>query len=147
MRRPNTILREVRWSEQPQRLAGWLNPVVASPAAPLESAAALDALGPSLMPRTSRLQGISIGLSVLAARATTGVAEKLTRMAVPADAPLGRQLAVRAAIGGTGAALAALPQRDGQRLWIASLQSTGRLLRAGAAGGAIHDLGLGLQQR
>jgi len=147
MRRPNTILREVRWSEQPQRLAGWLNPVVASPAAPLESAAALDALGPSLMPRTSRLQGISIGLSVLAARATTGVAEKLTRMAVPADAPLGRQLAVRATIGGTGAALAALPQRDGQRLWIASLQSTGRLLRAGAAGGAIHDLGLGLQQR
>jgi len=147
MRRPNTILREVRWSEQPQRLAGWLNPVVASPAAPLESAAALDALGPSLMPRTSRLQGISIGLSVLAARATTGVAEKLTRMAVPADAPLGRQLAVRAAIGGTGAALAALPQRDSQRLWIASLQSTGRLLRAGAAGGAIHDLGLGLQQR
>ena len=147
MRRPNTILREVRWSEQPQRLAGWLNPVVASPASPLESAAALDALGPSLMPRTSRLQGISIGLSVLAARATTGVAEKLTRMAVPADAPLGRQLAVRATIGGTGAALAALPQRDGQRLWIASLQSTGRLLRAGAAGGAIHDLGLGLQQR
>jgi hypothetical protein len=46
-------------------VAGWLNPVVASPAAPLETFAALDALGPSLMPRTSRLQGIAMGLSAL----------------------------------------------------------------------------------
>jgi uncharacterized membrane protein len=121
--------------------------VVASPAAPLESVAALDACGPSLMPRTSRLQGVSIGLTVLGARATTGVVEKLTRMAVSADAPLGAQLAARAAIGGAGTALAALPERDGQRLWMASLRSTGRLLRAGAAGGAIHDLGNFIQRR
>jgi uncharacterized membrane protein len=137
----------VDWSDQARRLARWLNPVVASPAAPLETFAALDALGPSLMPRTSRLQGVSMGLSVLAARATTGAAERLTRAAAPADAPIGRLLAARAVIGGAGAALVALPERDGERLWAASLRSAGRLLRAGAAGGALHDLGSYVQQR
>jgi hypothetical protein len=57
--------------------------------------AALDALGPSLMPRTSRLQGIAMG----------------------------------------------------ERLWLVSLRATGRLLRAGAAGGAVHDLGRAVQRR
>jgi uncharacterized membrane protein len=147
MRRLTTMLGEVRWSDQARRLAGWLNPVVSSPAAPLETFAALDAVGPSLMPRTSRLAGISMGLSVLGARATTGAVERLTRLAVPNDASLGAQLAARAAIGGDGAALARLPERDGERLWTASLRSAGRLLRAGAAGGAIHDLGSALQQR
>jgi uncharacterized membrane protein len=145
--RLSTMFREVQWSEQARRLARWQNPVVASPAAPLESVAALDALGPSLMPRTSRLQGVSMGLSVLGARATTGVVEQLTRLAVPAEAPLGRRLAARAAIGGAGAALAALPERHGQRLWVASLRSAGLQLRAGGAGGALHDLGRHLQER
>jgi uncharacterized membrane protein len=147
MRQLGTMIREVNWSDQVGRLAGWLNPVVASPAAPLETFAALDALGPSLMPRTSRLAGVSMGLSVLGARATTGVVERLTRTAVPATAPLGRQLVARAAIGGAGAALAAFPEHDGERLWMASVRTTGRLLRAGAAGGAIHDLGRYVQQR
>src|SRR5213083_3424069 len=111
MRRIGRVVGEVDWSDQVRRLARWLNPVVASPAAPLETFAALDALGPSLMPRTSRLQGIAMGLSVLGARATTGVVEQLTRMAVAADAPFPRQLAARAAIGGAGTALAAVPER------------------------------------
>ena len=63
---------DIRWSDQAIRLARWQNPVVASPAAPLETVAALFALEPSLMPRTSKLQGVSMGLSVLGARATTG---------------------------------------------------------------------------
>jgi uncharacterized membrane protein len=147
MRRLSRALGDVDWSNQAWRLARWLNPVVASPAAPLETFAALDALGPSLMPRTSRLQGVSVGLSVLAARATTGAAELLTRAAVPADASLRRLLATRAVIGGAGAALVALPERDGERLWAASVRSAGRLLRAGAAGGAIHDLGRYVQER
>jgi uncharacterized membrane protein len=147
MRRLTTVLRDVDWPDQGRRLAGWLNPVVASPAAPLETIAALDALGPSLMPRTSRLAGVSMGLSVLAARSTTSVAERLTRAVAPADAPLGRQLAARAVVGGAGAALARLPQRDGERLWAASARSAGLLLRAGAAGGAIYDLGHALQAR
>jgi uncharacterized membrane protein len=147
MRRVAIRVRDVDWSEQAGRLARWLNPVMSSPAAPLESVAALDALGPSLMPRTSRLAGMSMGMSVLGARATTGVVEQLTRLAVPADAPLPRQLAARAAIGGAGTALAAVPERDGQHLWVAALRSSGLLLGAGAAGGAIHDVGTFVQRR
>ena len=146
-RRLSSVVGEVAWSDQTRRLAGWLNPVIASPAAPLETFAALDALGPSLMPRTSRLAGVAMGLSVLGARASAGAAERLTRAAVPADAPFGRQLAARAVIGAAGTALAALPERDGERLWVASARTTGRLLRAGAAGGAVHDLGRAVQER
>src|SRR5918995_642791 len=120
MPRLRSLVGEAGLSERARWLARWLNPVVASPAAPLETFAALDALGPSLMPRTSRLQGIAMGLSVLGARATAGA-------------------------GGT--ALASLPERDGERLWVASARTTGRLLRAGAAGGAVHDLGRALQDR
>jgi uncharacterized membrane protein len=147
MRRVNSVVGEVSWADQARRLAGWVNPVVASPAAPLETFAALDALGPSLMPRTSRLQGVAMGLSVLGARATAGVGERLTSLVVPAEAPLGRQLASRALVGAVGTSLAALPERDGERLWLASVRSAGRLLRAGAAGGAIHDLGRAVQGR
>jgi uncharacterized membrane protein len=147
MGRLTTAIGEVDWSDRMRRLAWWLNPAVSSPATPLEAFAALDAIGPSLMPRTSRLQGVAMGLSVLGARATTGAAERLTRAAVPADAPIGRRLATRAVIGVAGTALAAMPERDGERLWMASVRSTGRLLRAGAAGGTIHDLGSLLQQR
>jgi uncharacterized membrane protein len=147
MRQLSSVVGAVDWPGQGRRLAGWLNPVVASPAAPLETFAALDALGPSLMPRTSRLQGISMGLSVLGARVAAGAAERLTRAAVPAGAPIGRQLATRALIGAGGTALTLLPERDGERLWMASLRTAGRLLRAGAAGGAVHDLGHGLQER
>jgi uncharacterized membrane protein len=141
-----TVLRDVGRSDPARRLARGLNPV-ASPAAPRETVAALDALGPSLMPRTSRLQGLAMGLCVLGARATSGVAETLTRMVAPADAPLRRQLVARAAIGGAGAALAAVPERDGEQLWVASLRSTGLLLRDSAASGVVHDLGRLLQQR
>jgi uncharacterized membrane protein len=142
-----SLVGDASWSHRVRRLAGWLNPVVASPAAPLETFAALDALGPSLMPRTSRLQGIAMGLSVLGARATTSAAERLSNMVIPAEAPLGTQLAARALIGAGGATLASLPERDGQRLWVASARTAGRLLRAGAAGGAVHDLGRALQGR
>ena len=142
-----SLVGEADWPGRVRRLAGWLNPVVASPAAPLETFAALDALGPSLMPRTSRLQGIAMGLSALGARATASAAERLTNMAVPDEAPLGRQLATRALIGAGGTALASLPERDGERLWAASVRTAGRLLRAGAAGGIVHDLGRAVQER
>jgi uncharacterized membrane protein len=147
MRRLNSVVGEVSWSDQGRRVAGWLNPVVASPGAPLETFAAMDALGPSLMPRTSRLQGIAMGLSVLGARATTGAAERLTGLVLPDGASLARQLATRAAVGVGGTALVLLPERDGERLWMASVRTTGRLLRAGAIGGVIHDLGRAVQDR
>jgi len=45
-------------------------------------------------------------------------------------------------------ALAAVPEPPvGQHFWIASLRSTGQLLRDGAAAGAVHDLGRWLQRR
>ena len=78
-----------------QELARWLNPAAASPSAPRETVAALDAFGPSLMPRTATLHGVAMGLGMLGARATTGVVEKLTRLAVPADASLPAQLVAR----------------------------------------------------
>jgi uncharacterized membrane protein len=147
MRRLSAVLGEARGSNEVQELARWLNPVAASPAAPRETVAALDAFGPSLMPRTATLHGVAMGLGMLGARATTGVVEKLTRVAVPADAPLPAQLVVRVVIGGAGAALAAVPERHCHRLWVASLRSTGQLLRDGAAGAAVHDLGRWVQRR
>jgi uncharacterized membrane protein len=147
MRRLTAVVGEVRWSGQMQELARWLNPVAASPAAPREAVAALDSFGPTLMPRTARLQGVAMGLGVLGARATTSMVEKLTRMVVPADAPLPAQLAARAVIGGAGVALAAVPERHCRRLWVASLRSTGQLLRDGAAAAAVHDLGRWVQRR
>jgi uncharacterized membrane protein len=147
MRRLSAVLGEARGSSQMQELARWLNPVAASPAAPRETVAALDAFGPSLMPRTPRLHGVAMGLGMLGARATTGVVERLTRLAVPADAPLPAQLMARAVIGGAGAALAAVPERHCRKLWVASLRSTGQLLRDGAAGAAVHDLGRWVQRR
>jgi uncharacterized membrane protein len=130
-----------------QELARWLNPAAASPSAPRETVAALDAFGPSLMPRTATLHGVAMGLGMLGARATTGVVEKLTRLAVPADASLPAQLVARAVIGGAGAALAAVPERHCHKLWAASLRSTGQLLRDGAGGAAVHDLGRWVQGR
>ena len=147
MRRLSAGLGVGAWSDQARRLARELNPLAASPSAPREPVAAVDALGPSLMPRTARLQGVAMGLSVLGVRATTGVVETLTRTAVPADAALPAQLTARAVVGGAGAVLAAVPERAGQKLWVAGVRSTGRLLRDGAAGGAVHDLGRFLQRR
>ena len=68
MQRLTVVLRKVGWSDEARRLARGLNPVAASPAAPRETVAVLDAFGPSLMPRTARLQGVAMGLGVLGAR-------------------------------------------------------------------------------
>ena len=72
MRRLSAVLGEARGSDQVRELAGWLNPVAVSPAAPRETVAAVDACGPSLMPRsTATLHGVAMGLGMLGARATT----------------------------------------------------------------------------
>jgi uncharacterized membrane protein len=147
MRRLTEAVRAGRRWERARQLASGLNPVVVSPAAPREKVAALDAWGPSLMPRSARSQGVAMGLGVLGARATSGAAELLTRMAAPPEAPLRARLLARAVVGGAGAALAAVPERHCRRLWVASLRSTGVLLRDGAAGGAVHDVGHWLQRR
>jgi len=146
MQRGSPTLGHVEWLRRTRRLAGWLNPVLASPAAPAESLAAVNALAPSLMPRTSRLDGIVIGCSVLGARAVTSGVESLVRTAAPADATLRRQLLVRGLVGAAGVALARIPERDGQHVSIAAARSAGVLIRAGAAGGVVHEVGRWLQQ-
>jgi uncharacterized membrane protein len=147
MPRLNATSDSARWWEQLQRLATWLDPAAAFPAAPQEAAAAVDAMAPSLMPRTAQVQGVAMGLTVLATRSTTYAFERLARTAVPTHAPLATQLLARAVLGGTGAALAALPERHGEELWVATVRSTGQLLRGAAASRAVHDLGRWLQRR
>jgi len=147
MLRATVLLRERGWDARVRRLARALSPVAVSPAAPRETVAALDAWGPSLMPRSARVRGVTMGLGVLGARATSRVAERLTKKLAPADAPLPARLAAWAVVGGAGAALAALPERHRHKLWVASLQSTGLLLRDGAAGGVVHDVGRWVQRR
>ncbi len=141
LRRVQQQFSEVAASDVVRRVARSMNPVVASPSAPLESYAALDALSPSLMPRTSALMGTGMGLSALAARVATRAAEQVVRAVVTPGAPVGRRLLSRAVVGGVGAALAALPDRPDERLWKATLRSSGRLLYGGAIGGAVHDVG------
>ncbi len=135
------------WSDGLRRVAQWLNPVTSSPAAPFETGAFLDSFGPSLMPRTSALQGFMTGLAVLTARASTAQVEQITGTMVPTDATLARKVGARAAVAGTGIAAAALPERDGERLWRSGLRSGGRLLWAGALGGALYDVGTHLRDR
>jgi Alpha/beta-hydrolase family/Alpha/beta-hydrolase family N-terminus len=147
MRRATVVLREGGLEAQARRLARALSPVAVSPAAPRETVAALDAWGPSLMPRSARVRGVAMGLGILGARATSGMAEKLARTVVPLDASLPSQLVGWAVVGGAGAALAVVPERHCQKLWVALLQSTGLLLRDGAAGGAVHDVGRWLERR
>ena len=90
-------------------VARWLNPVAGSPSSPLETTVFLDSFGPSLMPRTSVHQGLASGLSVLAARGVTKVAEIPFNAVVPADAGLAAHLTGRAVMGAAGVALSELP--------------------------------------
>lgn len=130
-----------------RKSARWANPIAGSPAAPLETAAFLDSFGPSLMPHSSTLQGVSAGMSVLAARGTMAIVESATGAIVNKDDPLSHHLLMRGFLGGVGQALSRLPVRDGEPLSRAGVRTTGRLLRAGAVGGAIYDVGRKAQER
>jgi uncharacterized membrane protein len=130
-----------------QRIARWINPVIGSPAGPLETTVFVDSFGPSLMPRTSVHQGVATGLSVLAARAVTKVADVPYAVMVPDDAGLARQLAMRGVMGGVGESLAGIPEIEGETMWRSGARTSGRLIRAAAIGGAIYDAGIWLRDR
>ena len=130
-----------------KRGALWLNPLTSSPSAPLETSALLDSFGPSLMPRTSALQGASAGLNVLVARGVARTLELGIARFRPAGLRLRGQLAARGAVLLAGACAAALPPREGEHLLRAGVRSTGQLLGAAAVGGALYDTGLWLRQR
>jgi len=129
------------------RTAIWLNPMAGTPAAALETAALLDSFGPSLMPRTSAYAGVVGGVNVLAARALADALEAVVQRIRPDALGVGQQLATRAGIAALGMAAGALPHDDDESLWRAGVRSGGRLVRAAAIGGAIHDVGWGLRHR
>lgn len=124
-----------------KRASEFANPVAGSPSAALETVAFLDSLGPSLMPHSSQHQGLAAGLSVLSARATMAVVESATGSIVNKDDPLSHHLLMRGFLGFVGSAFAGLPEREGETLTRAGLRTGGKLLRAGAIGGALYDVG------
>ncbi len=134
-------------SEAAQRLAVWLNPVSGSPSSPLETRAFLDSFGPSLMPRTSMLQGVAAGMNVLAARAVMSVVEGTVSRVLPPSASLPWQLGARAATAGIGVVLGRTPEDDDETLYRAGARSAGNILRVASIGGAVYDLGSYLRVR
>jgi uncharacterized membrane protein len=131
-------------------LARWAdaaNPLVARPSSPLEAGVWLDSFEPSLMPRTSLLQGVAGGLSVLSTRALSGLTESLIPPRAPGQGLDRRRLAVRTAIGVTGWALSRLPVREQETLWRASARTGGRIVSVAVTGGAIHDASLEVRAR
>ncbi|MGH8870418.1 MAG: alpha/beta-hydrolase family protein [Acidimicrobiia bacterium] len=121
------------------KVANRLNPVTSGPAAPLQTSAALDSFGPSLMPRSSLHQGIAGGLAVLAARAVGLAVDSVAQKVAPKTSPLAWRIGARAAIAGVGAALGRIAEEKDESTAKASLRSTGRLLNVAAVGGIIHE--------
>lgn len=130
-----------------RRSAQWVNPVIGSPAAPLETVAFLESFGPSLMPHTSLHQGVLAGMSVLAARSTMAVVEKATTSIVNDGDPLSHRLLMRGFTGFVGQSFAGLPHREGESLTRAGMRTSGKLLRTGSVGGALYDIGRATQNR
>ncbi|MFV1991088.1 MAG: alpha/beta-hydrolase family protein, partial [Acidimicrobiales bacterium] len=115
--------------------------VLGSPTVPLETSALLDSFLPSLMPRTTVLQGLAAGVNVLSARALVGVIEGVNGRVLGSDPRFVAQLGIRGAELAAGQALAALAEEDGEMLWRAGARSSGVVLRAAAIGGAVYDVG------
>ncbi|HUG83096.1 MAG TPA: alpha/beta-hydrolase family protein [Euzebya sp.] len=119
----------------------WLRPDLSLPSTPLATVSWLDSFEPSLMPRTSMLQGIVGGVAVLSSRAVAARTERLLQPALGGRGDVRRRLAVRAVVAAAGVALTSLPERDRERLWWSGLRGGGAMLRTVAVGGAIHDVG------
>lgn len=130
------------WLDRTVELANRLNPVTSGPSAPLQTGAALDSFGPSLMPRSSLHQGIAGGLAVLIARVIGLGVDAMARKVAPGRSPLALRIGVRAAIAGAGAALSRIDETPDESTAKASLRTGGRLIYLGAMGGIIHEAGL-----
>ena len=128
------------WGELAVKAADWLNPLMASPAAPFEAVAAVGSFQPTLMPRSSVHQGLSMGAATLGARALTTGVHAGTRALLPTSAGLPLKLTARGVVGGVGVGLAALPEEPDETLWRAGARSTGQILAAAAASGAVYDV-------
>jgi hypothetical protein len=85
------------------QVADYLNPLLSSPAGPLEGVAMAMSFEPSLMPRNSVQQAIMMGLAGLTARGLGGAVEKGTQTVTPDTATLSAKMAVRGGVGLIGA--------------------------------------------
>ena len=141
------VRRDQPVTETMVELANRLNPITSGPASPLQTGAALDSFGPSLMPRSSFHQGIAGGIAVLVARAIgLGVDAMATKVA-PKTSPLAWRVGVRAAVFGVGAALARLDETEDESTPRASARTAGRLLNLAALGGILHEAGNDLSHK
>jgi uncharacterized membrane protein len=129
------------------KTANAVNPFTSSPAAPLRSFALFDSLGPSLMPRAAVHQGMATGLSMLAADLASAAVDGAIRSFVPPAASMSVRFGARVAVGAAGAAIARLPETDGEKTARASVRSAGRIVTDAAIGGAIYEAALGLGTR
>jgi uncharacterized membrane protein len=129
------------------KVANRINPITSGPAAPLQTAAALDSFGPSLMPRSSLHQGVAGGLAVLSARAIGNGIDLLAKKAAPESSPLAWRIGARAVIAAAGAALGRMAESDSESTAKASLRSAGRLAEAGAIGGIIYEAATDVSQK
>ena len=123
------------------KLADRLNPITSGPAAPMKAGAALDAYGPSLMPRSSMHQGIAAGLAVLVAEAIGLAVNAGIRRVAPDSSPLAWRIGARAAVAAGGAAIGRISELEDESTAKASLRSAGRLVSVAALGGIIHEVG------
>ncbi len=122
-------------------VSDWVNPVTSGPAAPLATGAAVDAFGPSLMPRKSAHQGAAAALAILAARAVGSTVDVAARNIAPESSPLSWKVAVRGMIAAAGSAVSNLGEEPDESTSRASLRTAGRLAMVGAIGGIIHEVG------
>lgn len=129
------------------KLANRINPVTSGPSAPLQTVAALDSFGPSLMPRSSLHQGIAGGLAVLSARAIGNGIDLMARRIAPDSSPLAWRIGARAAIAAGGAALSRMAEDENESTAKASLRTAGRLAEAGAIGGIIYEAATDVSQK
>lgn len=123
------------------RVADYVNPLLSSPAGPLEGVAMAMSFEPSLMPRTSMQQGIMMGLAGLTARGLGRIVEKGTQTVTPDAAKTPTRIAIRTGVGLAGAGLAMIPVRSRESLWRSGVRSAGQVIAAAAVSGAVYDVG------
>lgn len=123
------------------------NPLLGGPGGPLKTRAMFASLAPSLMPRPSVNQGMASALSVLAAELVGHGVNGAINRAVPRSSPYVVRVGARAVVTAAGMAVSRIPETDDETTSRASVRSAGRLVAAGAVGGAINESVLELQKK
>jgi len=129
--------RTARW------VGGRLDPL-GDATAVLETISVLDAYLPSLMPRTSQHQGLATGLHLLGARLVGGRINAAHAAVLGGATPVA-SLVARTITAAAGHAVAQIPERADETLWVSAARSGGEVLRATAVSGAVFDVATALR--